>query len=65
MYRFFEEEIKKIITYKEFQDSYYWSSSAAKKRGFLGVLEQNFDRARATRIKDDGSGDLRSGAWKT
>ena len=45
------------LTYKEFQDSYYWSSSAAKKRGFLGVLEQNFDRARATRIKDDGSGD--------
>lgn len=39
--------------FPEFQNKYYWSSAAGEREG--GTSGQNNQRARATKVKDDGS----------
>ena len=40
-------------TFPEFQDNYYWSSSAGERERYTDG--QNPERARATKVKQDGS----------
>ena len=44
---------KYFTSFREFQENFYWSSSAAKK-GYNGINQDN-ERARATRVKQDGT----------